>query len=103
MLCFSVLSRNFSIRLLNVYVSEAETLTRLTDSVLTHQGKNPHFYSVVVKGEEVKVLPTEQVPEAERFPKVRGNCLNSLTTLYSPLSISESAWLLLRINITTMG
>jgi len=56
-------------QLLNVYVSEVETLTRLTDSVLTHQGKDPHFYSVVVKGEEVKVLPTEQVPEADRFPK----------------------------------
>jgi len=56
-------------QLLNVYVSEAETLTRLTDSVLTHHGKNPHFYSVVVKGEEVKVLPTDQVPESERFPK----------------------------------
>ena len=57
--------------MINVYVSEAETLTRLTDTVLSHHGKNPHFYSVVVKEDDVKVLPTSSVPESERFPKVR--------------------------------
>ena len=57
-------------RLINVYVSEAETLTRLTDSVLSHHGKSPHFYSVVVKEDDVKILPTSSVPESERFPKV---------------------------------
>ena len=56
--------------MINVYVSEAETLTRLTDSVLSHHGKSPHFYSVVVKEDDVKVLPTSSVPESERFPKV---------------------------------
>ena len=56
--------------MINVYVSEAETLTRLTDTVLSHHGKNPHFYSVVVKEDDVKVLPTSSVPESERFPKV---------------------------------
>ena len=90
--------------MLNVYVSEAETLTRLTDSVLTHHGKNPHFYSVVVKGEEVKVLPTDQVPESERFPKVRERTPQPSTlstSLYSPLNTSECAWLQERISITT--
>ena len=72
--------------MLNVYVSEAETLTRLTDSVLTHHGKNPHFYSVVVKGEEVKVLPTDQVPESERFPKVRERTPQPSTL--NPLNVS---------------
>jgi len=56
-------------RLLSVYVSEADTLTRLTDTVLSHQGKDKHYYSVVVKGDEVKVLPTATVPEVDRFPK----------------------------------
>ena len=57
--------------MISVYVSEAETLTRLTDTVLSHHGKNPHYYSVVVKEDDVKVLPTASVPESERFPKVR--------------------------------
>ena len=56
--------------MINVYVSEAETLTRLTDTVLSHHGKSPHFFSVVVKEDDVKVLPTSSVPESERFPKV---------------------------------
>lgn len=55
--------------LTNVYVSEVETLNRLTDSVLQHHAKSPHFYTVVVKGEDVKVLPINSVPESERFPK----------------------------------
>ena len=59
------------LRLLSVYVSEADTLTRLTDTVLSHHGKDKHYYSVVVKGDEVKVLPTATVPEVDRFPKVR--------------------------------
>lgn len=56
-------------QLRKVYVSEAETLNRLTDTVLSHHGKNPHYYTVVVKGEQVDILPTNSVPEADRFPK----------------------------------
>jgi len=61
--------RNEHEKLINVYVSEAETLTRLSDTVLSHHGKSPHFYSVVVKEDDVKVLLTSSVPESERFPK----------------------------------
>ena len=59
--------------------------------MLSHHGKNPHYYTVVVKGEQVDILPTNSVPEADRFPKVRIKSLQpSLEfSLCSLLIISE--------------
>ena len=83
-ICYSAATNKVSARLMNVYVSEAETLTRLTDTVLSHHGKNPHYYSVVVKEDDVKVLLTSSVPESERFPKVGIQTFLTETNIHCP-------------------
>jgi len=83
-------------KLLHNYSTEANRLTRLTDTVLAHHKKSPHQYLVHVVGDDIKILPKSAVPENERFPqpvdRLRMSCsAESYPNYYSNLYSNNMA------------
>jgi len=56
-------------RLLEVYSGKVSSYSQLTESILAHHNKSPQFYTVLVQGEDVRIIAKTQVPEEQRFPK----------------------------------